>query len=65
MFNKFVKNQKKEYLKQQDRIDKITQKILDIVEKEDIDIYEMSDVLLSLQNNYNKTLLEKIRKQPV
>ena len=51
------------YIKEKEkRISKLMGRILDLIEEEDISLEEMSDVFTNLQVNYNRMLLDDIKK---
>ena len=62
MFNIFIKNAKKDEKRYQENIKRISNEILDSIEANQININEMSDILINLQSIYQKSLLDKIKE---
>lgn len=62
MFNSIIKNKEKDNKRYQDNITTIGNKIMDLVEENQVNPDEMSDILLYLSSNYQKSLLDLIKQ---
>ena len=63
MFNKIRKEDNKKLKQRQAKLDNVINSIMDIVEEKNVNLTEMADVVVNLQNNFNKTILEQLKEK--